>query len=443
MAEKALTMEAFGERPFDPFGPGDAAGDAWNVSKAGHLLRRAAFGATPTQLDDAIADGPAKAIEKLFDFDPEDDPFNDLLETAAEIFRLDNHRKVQEWWIYRMLRTERPLQERMAIFWHNHFATGGSKVNQYRMHLQIELFRRKGLGSFRDLLVDVGRDPAMLLWLDGNNAAKGSPNENYAREIMELFTLGADNGYTEEDIQELSRCFTGWRVQGNTARFDKKRFDDGEKTILGQTGNFNDEQAVDVLLATEQAPKFIAEKLLTHFVHPTPPTPMIEHFAGRLRAADWHIGTVLREMLSSRAFFSTAAYRSLVKDPATLCVGSARALGGTLKAELIREFMNKMGMSLLFPPDVSGWTGGDAWINAATVLVRYRFALEVARQEGRWYVKPHRVERYLKDHDIASAEGLVDHYAELLLDGDLPEDAKSKLVDYFMRNDENKPVEEF
>ncbi|MEM8873936.1 MAG: DUF1800 domain-containing protein [Planctomycetota bacterium] len=441
MPENQTSMDAFGTRPFDVFEPTD--GDPWDVHKAGHLIRRCAFGATPDELNTAVADGTTKTIDALFNFDPEDDPHNHLLEEMGEVFRLDNHRRVQEWWVFRMLRTDRPLQERIALFWHNHFATGGSKVNQQRMHKQIELFRRKGLGSFRELLVEVGRDPAMLLWLDGNNAAKGKPNENYAREIMELFTLGVDNGYTEADIKELSRCFTGWRVQGNNARFFKDRFDDGEKTILGKTGNFNDEGAVDLLLATEQAPKFIAEKLLTHFLTPTPPQPMIDHFAGRLTANDWHIGTVLKEMFRCRAFYSDGAYRSLIKDPATLCIGAGRALGGTLKAEFVREFMGKMGMRLLFPPDVSGWTGGEAWVNAATILVRYRFALEVARQEGRWYAKSHRLEHFLPNNNLDSADSLVDHYADLLLDGNLPGEVRSKLVDYFMRNDKNEPIEEF
>ena len=433
-AEPGLS-DAWPERPFEPHeGP-------LSIRQAGHLLRRAAFGAKPDELDASAGRHAAEVLDYLFDFDPTADPFADLLERAAEVFRLDNHARVQEWWIYRIMKTDTPLQERMALFWHDHFATGGSKVNHPRMADQIQLFRRMGLGSFRDLLLATGRGAAMLLWLDGNNAKKGSPNENYAREIMELFTLGHDGGYTEADVRELSRAFTGWRVAGNEGRFDKRNFDDGEKTVLGQRRNFNDEAAVDFLLQQPAAPRFLARKLLTAFVHPEPPAEAVEHYAGRLLHHGWVVGPVLREMLGSRMGMGGWAWRSIIKDPATFCCGVGRMLGGTVKGEFIRVHMNKMGMSLLFPPNVSGWTGGEAWLNAATVLTRYRFAMEAARQTGRWYVSGERVQRRIRESGAGTRPpAIVDAYAELLLDGHLPDEARGKLIDYMRLGDDNKPT---
>jgi hypothetical protein len=434
-------MSIFPDRPFEAYRP--SAGEPWGTLRIGHLLRRTSFGGRPDEFDAAESSGPAAAVDQLFDFDPADDPFNDLFERAAEVFRLDNHRRVQEWWIYRMQRTDRPLQEKIALFWHNHFATGGSKVRHDRMHEQIELFRQKGLGSFRELLLEVGRQPAMLLWLDGNNSHKQGPNENYAREVMELFTLGVDQGYTEADIKELARAFTGWQARGSQGRFDKGRFDDGEKTILGETGHYTDEQAIDLLLATNQAPRFIAAKLLRGFVHPEPPADAVEHYAKRLQHHDWHIGKVLKEMLKSRMFLSPWAWRSMIKDPVTLTIGATRALGGTIKAEFVREYMGKMGQSLLFPPDVSGWTGGKAWLNAATILVRYQFALETSRQSGRWYVQGENLGRLLNENQSTEPEAIVDFYTDLLLDGQLPPSLRGRLVDYMRRDDKNQPTEDW
>ena len=443
MPRLAGTLDAGGlpARAFEAYAPADE--NPWGTKLAGHLLRRTSFGGKPEELDAAVAAGPGAAVDALFDFDPEVDPFNDLFERAAEVFRLDNHRRVQEWWIYRMQRTDRPLQEKMALFWHDHFATGGSKVDHNRMHDQIELFRRKGLGSFRELLIEVGRQPAMLIWLDGQTSHKGGPNENYAREIMELFTLGVDQGYTEADIRELSRAFTGWQVRGREGRLNKKRFDDSPKTVLGKTDKYDDEKAIDLLLSTPMAPRLIARKLLAGFVHPEPPEAAVNHYAGRLVQHDWQIGATLKEMLKSRMFMGDWAWRGMIKDPATLCVGATRALGGTIKAEFVREYMGKMGMSLLFPPDVSGWTGGEAWLNAATILARYQFALEAARQEGRWYVQGQNHERYLRDSEATDPEAIVATYADLLLDGELPEPMRGRLIDYMSRDDKNEPTDDW
>ncbi|MGF1633278.1 MAG: DUF1800 domain-containing protein [Phycisphaerae bacterium] len=433
---KKSTQSALPSEPFAAWSPTKAEpfGRKW----AGHLLRRLCLGATEAELDAAEQAGPAKTLDALFDFDPADDALKQQADSLVGFINFGDTRQVQEWWVHRML-FGKPLQERMALFWHNHFATSHTKVGGERMHLQIRLFRRLGMGSFRELLIEIGKDPAMLVWLDGHGSHKNAPNENYAREVMELFSLGTGS-YTEDDVKELSRCFTGWRAGRDESYFDKNRFDDGEKHVHGMRGAFDAETVVDVLLAQPAAPRFIAAKLLREFVHPEPPAEAVTHYAARLKHHNWHIGPVLREMVSSNLFYSAFAYRSRIKMPAELVLGSVKALGGRVQARFCREQLEKMGQDLLNPPDVSGWDGGEAWINANTVLVRFNFGLEVSRQRGNYYVKGERLHQLIRDAKLKTAEDVVDHYAALLLDGEIRPDARSKLVDYMNRNEKNEPA---
>ena len=206
--------------PSNPFGPYIQNSDQpWDVRRVGHLLRRAGFGINEKTLDEALVKTPREVIRNLVDFDPETDPLNDLLEQLQGFVTFAEIKPAQEWCFYRMLYSTRPLQEKLMLFWHNRFATSAQKVdNAALMHQQMELFRHQGIGSFRDLLKSVGRDPAMLVWLDGQYNRKGKPNENFAREIMELFTLGIGS-YTEPDIRELARAFTGWQINKTKSYF--------------------------------------------------------------------------------------------------------------------------------------------------------------------------------------------------------------------------------
>ena len=414
------------DRPFEPFQPDND--HKWTTRFAGHLVRRAAFGASPERLKVAKDKGPGAAVDWLFDFDPHSDVggLNAFLKQAAGLYDIRRSPEmVAEWWFHRMIHTPAPLQERIAVMWHDHFATGANKVGRSDwMHDQIELFRTDGLGSFRDLLIKVGRQPAMLRWLDGNDSRKEHPNENYGREVMELFTLGVGH-YTEHDVQELARCFTGWTVTGGTdAKFNPDRFDDGEKELFidqpwGKKGKFNDEAAVDVLLSHPQCAKYISWRLLSTFVHPTPTPEQIDFYAGRLTTNGWKIGDTLKEMFKSRLFFSDWAYRSQIKSPVDLVVGGSLAVGGTPRAEFLRRECAKMGQSLLYPPDVSGWHGGEAWISANTVMVRFRFGLDLAYQgfqefaDGPLY-------NDLNERGIKTSPRIVNYFADLLLDGANP-----------------------
>ncbi len=430
------------ENPFEPFAPSDA--EPWNARRIGHLLRRGAFGANSARMQLARERGPGGAVDWLFEFDPTTDVggLNAFLSQASSLYDIrQSPTLVAQWWFHRMTQTPAPLQEKLAVMWHDHFATSAAKVGVPTwMHDQVELFRTHGLGSFRDLLIAVGRQPAMLRWLDGHGSHKSKPNENYGREILELFTLGVGH-YQEKDIQELARAFTGWMITGGAVGvFDPARWDEGEKAVFDKTGPFNDEQAVDVILQHPQAPKYLAWRLLSTFVHPEPRPEHIDHYAARLVEHQWNIGNTLKEILKSRLFFSDWAYRSMIKSPVELCVGSAIAIGGVPRAEYLRRECAAMGQSLLYPPDVSGWKGGQSWINANTVMVRFRFGREAAGQGfGEFAEGPLFAD--LEKQQITTSPKIVNYFGDMLLDGEMPMEARGRFLDYMNRDNKNQPAE--
>jgi len=428
------------DRPFDAWEPSDA--DPRSTRRIGHLLRRVHFGATDDWIETFQVATPAEAINTALDYDPEVDPLNDLIEQLEGYLVFTEPKSVQGWWMFRMLNSTHPAQEKIALFWHNRFATSVGKVNNVKfMHNQIEMFRRRGLGSFRDLLIAVGRDPAMLIWLDGNTNVKGKPNENYAREVMELFTLGIGS-YEEKDVKELARAFTGWTIKGEQGILNPAGFDNGDKEIFGQKGSFDHEAAVDLLLSRPQAPRFLARHLLQEFVHPKPADAHVEHYAQRLLDLKWEIKPVLKEMLASRLFFSDWAYRSRIKSPVELCVGATAALGGKVVTGFLRDQCAKMGQDLLYPPNVKGWDGGETWINANTVLLRFNFGMALATQRNNEFARPSDIAAWVKRHEIKTADDLVDQYTKLFLDGQVQPALREKLTTY-VKSDGKSEMKQF
>jgi uncharacterized protein (DUF1800 family) len=422
---------------FEAYTP--TAAEPWNVRRAGHLLRRAGFGAGYQRLTDTLAQSPRQAIAQLFSFDPSVDPLNDVLDELQGYLTFKEIKPVQEWCFFRMLNNAHPLQEKLMLFWHNRFATSAGKVDYPPlMHSQMELFRQKGLGSFRDLLASVGHDPAMLVWLDGQYNHKGKPNENYGREVMELFTLGI-NSYGETDVKELARAFTGWSVQGTKAVFNKQNFDPGPKTIFGQTAAFDSETSVDLLLGRPQAAPHLARRLLIEFVHPHPLDSHVQHYAQRLIATKWDLKVVLTELFSSRLFFSDWAYRSRIKSPIELAVGAVTTLGGKVNTSFIREQTTKMGQAILMPPNVKGWDGGETWINANTVLLRFNFGEAMATQRLGEFAKKSQMETWLLQHNLKTSGDIVDHYTKLFLDGEIDDETRKTLIAYMDHGSKNEP----
>ena len=332
----------------------------WTPLHAAHLLRRAGFGGTPAEVDALHGLGLRKAVDRLLDWSapdpalprmkiavtsrPDRREFAGLTREqrqakAREYRRRDRQQYavIREWWMRGMIRTIHPTRERLALFWHGHFTSGYRDVrNSYHLYIQNTTLRRLAGGSFAELLHEISRDPAMLEYLDNNRNRKGAPNENYAREVMELFTLG-EGAYTERDIKEAARALTGWTFSGNRFRFDVRNHDAGEKTILGRTGNFDGAQFLDILLDQPPAYRWIARRLFEYFAHRRPTDADIDGLARTLKRADWQLKPMLRQLFLSNEFYSARSMRTRIKGPVELLVGMHKSLGSPHR-RLIHHF---------------------------------------------------------------------------------------------------------
>ena len=345
-----------------------------------HLLRRTGFGARPEEWTEWARLGVAGATRRLLHPEVIPDPFDPLLHhIEGDYVDFDDMGSVRKWWLYRMSHTPRPLEEKMTLFWHNHFATANYKVDRPRwMWAQNQTFRTHALGSFRTLLQAVSRDPAMLVWLDGAENRKGRPNENFGRELLELFTLGVGGGYTEADVKEAARAFTGWRFDRDTAvfKFDAGQHDDDAKTFLGQTGAFNGDDILDILVRQPATADFLCRKLFAYFVHETPSPADIAPLTRVYFAGGYDLRAVVGAILTSPAFYSEAAYHAKIKSPVEFAVTALRTLDAPFAAanNALLSATRTMGQELFSPPNVKGWPGGRAWMNTMTLITRVNFA---------------------------------------------------------------------
>jgi uncharacterized protein (DUF1800 family) len=405
-------------------------------SQLAHLLRRAGFGSTEAELDQYTQLGLAATLDRLLNPEQVDDSATEQALAPLALDRNDptSRRKIEPakfLWFNRMLLTQRPLLEKMTLFWHGHFATANSKVNNAVLMLdQIQLFRENGLGSFETLLQKVTRDPAMLIWLDNRENRKSSPNENYAREVQELFTLGIGN-YTEQDIKEAARAFTGYGLDRNlTSTFNANQHDNGEKTFHGQSGNFDADDILDILVRDPPSARYLTQKLFEFFVDDNPDPSTIDRLAATYTNSNFDIRSVLRDIFTGPEFLTAAAFHAQIKPPVDLVVGSLKGLGVTQIGPDVTQYLRRMGQDLLNPPDVSGWKGGAAWINASTLFERFNWGLKLAT--GRDSSKPYftDVPGQIQTHGIGSADGLVDYYLGLLVDGDVTPEARLAMLDY-------------
>jgi len=373
--------------------------DSFTLEDARHLLIRAGFGGTPEEVAKLHALGLDGMVSWLVDYEqrPEGVPPPAIIPTpvldyrklrtlsenerrrARRRWRIDDQRRfarVRSWWVEKLLTTRRPLEERMTLFWHNHFTSSYQRVrNAYHMLLQNELLREHATGNFAELLHEVSKDPAMLEYLDNNRNRKGRPNENFAREVMELFTLGVGH-YSEKDIKEAARAFTGWTFNrgGASFVFNRRQHDFGQKTVLGRTGDLDGDDVLDALLSRPECSELIARKLFAHFAYADPPESIVKELAQELRDRGYELKPMLRRMFKSEAFYSPKARGSLVKSPIVLLVSTVRMLGiNPPPPELIVAGAARLGQNLMYPPNVKGWEEGGAWITTATLLDRYNF----------------------------------------------------------------------
>jgi uncharacterized protein (DUF1800 family) len=408
----------------------------WDVKKIGHLYRRAAFGANAAELEAGVKDGPEQTIARLLAGAPGQESFDtETAPLARSTARGNNGRQAAAWWLYRMLYTPHPLREKMTLFWHNHFATSNSKVrNAGYMLGQYGLMRRHALGSFRTLLQEMSKDPAMMVWLDTRTSKKGMPNENYARELMELFSLGIGH-YTETDIREAARAFTGWDIDADKAVFKANQHDAGRKTVLGQSGNWQGSDIVRICLEQKSAPYFICGKLFRFLISDTlPATPeLLEPLAEQFRQSDYDFGAVVARVLRSNLFFAPQAYRTRVKAPVDFVIGIVHALEGHLGSTALAQALQSLGQDLFYPPSVKGWDGGAAWLNGHTLLFRQNLALALtATTDGRFgrRIDPAALaEKYGKRSDGE----LVDFFLRLFLQGDVPNESRGQLTQYLQK----------
>jgi hypothetical protein len=425
---------------WEPYRP--SATEPWDVRRVGHLYRRAGFGATFAELEAGVAAGPQKLIDGLFAGGPGLAEFDRTMEPLAEsIAKANNGQQLRAWWLNRMLYGPHPLREKMTLFWHNHFATSNAKVqNAGFMLRQYRLMRRHALGNFAELLQEMStKDPAMMVWLDTRGSTKGNPNENYARELMELFSLGIGN-YTETDIREAARAFTGYEIAGGEITYDPKQHDDGEKTVLGRKGNLQAADVVRICLQQPACPRFITRKLFRWLVsEQLAPTPeLIDPLAEQFRASGYDFGKLVRTVLSSNLFFSPAAYRSKIKMPVEFALGIVRGLGGRIATTALAQALEGLGQNVFFPPSVKGWDGGQTWLNGQTLLFRQNLALALTSTEDvRFGARTDPVETARK-YGKGDAD-LVEFFLRLFLQGDVPPETRQRLADYHKKS-KTQPV---
>jgi uncharacterized protein (DUF1800 family) len=422
--------------------------DYWTAQ---HLLNRAGFGGTPAQARALANMGLDAAVEYIVEYEKVDAPlvredeFNrDIMrpanaeermeveqarrsgnEALLEKYRqerqqreMEDRRQVaemQKWWLRRIIETPRPLQEKMTLFWHGHFATGYRSIeNSYHMFMQNQFFRANATGSFADLVYGIIRDPAMLRYLNNDQNRKERPNENLARELMELFTLGEGNLYTEADIKEGARALTGYTFYDDAFVFRPEQHDDGSKTILGQKGKWDGVDFCRIILSTRTPSEFICWKLYRYMVNDLPGDPdanrqsFITKLAREMRDSNYQLKPVLKILFKSEHFYDESNRGALIKNPIQLIAQSIRSLHTPARnLSALVSAADLMGQNILYPPSVKGWDGGRAWINTSTLFVRQNLLIYLLtgrrpdayewQADGREYDPSHLIEHLSQD----------------------------------------------
>ena len=427
-----------------------------DIALMAHLMRRAGFGAQYHELETLAAQGYEATVEALLN--PEDQPSGLDLDLAERYFIEWSHftRGVPEYWAWRMINSKRQLEEKMVLFWHGVLCTADSKTQSYpTSYDELEMFRRLGMGSFRDLLLEISRDPAMVFYLDNCLSHKGAINENYGRELLELFSMGVGMdgqfNYTEDDVKECARAFTGWTLANNvpgqpygrySARFlfNPADHDDGEKTFLGETGHFNGDDIIDIVAKQPATARFVSRHLYSYFVADeaqvpawmdTPPQDpeTIQMLEDEYYRSGYNIGAMLRLLLHSDAFKNARFAR--VKSPVETVMGTMRLIGDWTSPkpgfEFIFDEMKYMGQELFNPPSVEGWHTGKEWIDGGTLVHRINFTADFVGDVNYPGVRQI-LDRLAAAGPTISAERLVDGCLEMLGHYELPGETREMLA---------------
>lgn len=401
----------------------------WDRRRATHLLRRAGFAPNEAEIRSAVEVGLTETVRRLIESTEESERVRELDALAGPLAERDDIDGLRAWWIGRIRHTQRPLLARMTLFWHNHFATSNAKVRDARLMLaQLLTFERHATSPFGEMLRGVARDPAMIVWLDGQQNINGRPNENFARELFELFTLGVGN-YTERDIKEAARAFTGWHQKSRRFYFAETYHDHDEKEVFGHRGKFDGDDVIELTLQQPACARWLSLKLLREFVTPEPADSLIEALAAKLRETKFDLASTLHTLFTSEAMFDAAHIHARIKSPVEFVIGIARSLELRAPSRAMADATSQMGQRLLEPPSVKGWDGHRAWLNSATMLVRLNTASRAV--SGDIFAPTALLDRY-----AVSAENSGEFLAELTLDGDVPQPLADKLADVKNR-DEN------
>ncbi len=432
-----------------------------------HLMRRAGFGATYEELEARVAQGYEATVEELLKPQAQPDLEMDVLERYFIDWKEMNALEInQSYWTYRMINTQRPLQEKMTLFWHGILCTGNSKCEHGRqIKLQLDMFREKGMGNFGELLLGLALDPAMVFYLDNCMSHKGSINENWGRELLELFSMGVgmdgEANYSEDDIKEAARAFTGWTITNAIPRYPYGRYeanfvfnpydhDEEDKTFLGETGNFNGDDIINIIVKQPSAARFVCRHLYNFFVadevqvpawQNTPPRDpeAIKMMEDEYFRSNYDITSVLRVMLNSD-FFKNARF-SRVKSPAEVVIGTMRLVGDYTSPKLglhpLANNIRYMGQDLLNPPTVEGWHTGSEWIDSGTLVERINFTADQVGNLNHPGIRSI-VER-LGAEGANSPEALVDGCLDMLGSYELAEETREQLIDHVARGGDLNP----
>jgi uncharacterized protein (DUF1800 family) len=450
MADLHLLLQPYEPTESEPF----------DAVKAAHFLNRAGFGGTSAEVSQIVALGPTGAAAALVNFpdqsadeqDAKDVPDMSAIDGYPKSFRelremfvgktLEERQAIQkkyqaanaqadaadiDWWLRRMAYGPHPLQEKLALFWHGHFTTSAKdERSALLMWEQQELLRKMAAGDFGQFVRAISRDPAMLDYLNNTQNHKGQPNENYARELMELFTLGIGN-YSEKDVKESARAFTGWTHDGDQFVNNFRQHDDGEKTFMGQAGNFDGDDIISIILKQPACPKFIASELFSYFVYDDMEEGLADSLGQLFADGGMQIRPFMQTILTSRAFYSEKAIGAQIKSPIQLVVGTCRLLGIELPpVAMLRGPLTNMGQFPMLPPNVKGWAGGRSWINASTLFVRYNTGVFLA--SGRAPGDSQAFQTALAT-DFDSGDKLVDFWVQRLIQRPIDPSQRQVLLD--------------
>src|SRR5712692_2456567 len=415
-------------------------------SQIGHLLRRAGFGATPDELNTYKNPGFSGAVDHLINYQQVSDDATDKRLKALNL-NLAKPLDQQRWWLLRMAWTQRPLLEKMTLFWHGVLVSSYRKVGgpraYGRMMIQNQFLRDHAFDTFDNMLLGITGDPAMLFYLDLTKSTKNAPNENYARELMELFTLGLGH-YSQQDVFEGAAALTGWHVRGLSSHYLPGDHNDLNKTYLGQTGNFDYKDVVRILANHPATPWFIGRKLFTFFVYENPTNEDIKPLVDTYVQSGHNMGAVMRTLLLSPQFSSTKAYRSRIKSPVEFTAGAYRALNIQGSGDTLQQYPLLMGQTVFDPPNVAGWPGDKVsafWLNSGTWMMRLNYVdALLARGNFSRNSKPTPVDLQgiVNANNIDSPEHFVDYFSSFLLDGVVDSNRRTQYINYFTTKDTSR-----